>query len=250
MKHLILFLSVFLLIGRAPAQNGISIGAGGGVEYVITDPLQRRAGINPIVNQRYREINNSYGVYSVDSEDPDVDPPEPVNEFMTHDPVNGVYHLTLYGTKLARYRLSILVDAQNKGKAVVLFGMIDSNQVRKLEFEYSSDSAAPFLVRKITISGTLKEDLMNCYKLKLLGNQSVYKEFSNKTAKIERQFGNGDSAKAHDELEKLVKELKKLREETEKHEERRQKPNRFITREAYEILSDDIAILMSSFPRR
>ena len=252
MKHsiFVFFLLVPLTVDRASAQNGISIRVGGSVEYVVTDPQQRREGVDPIANQLYREINSSYGEFSVDSEDPDVDPPEPVNEFMTHDPVDGFYRLTLFGTKLARYRFSIVVDAQNKGKSSVTFGTIDINQVRFMEFDYSSDSSKPFVLKKLITGTNLREDLNNCQKLGFLGGRSLFKELLEKAEHIENRLERSDSSKAYEEVEKFAKKLKKVRDETEKLEGKKPKSNRFITREAFDILSEDVAILMSSLSPR
>lgn len=231
------------------AQYEVSISVNGGIEFVIVDPLGRREGIDPMANQRYREINNSYGEFSVDSEDPDIDPPEPANEFETHDPVDGLYRLTMYGTKAARYRLFVISRSQDKGEGLDTYGLIDSNQVRVLEFNYSGDSTKPFVVRKLITATNLREDLGNCLRLKLLG-RSLYKELLERVEHIEKRLDRKDSSKAFEELEKLAMELKKLRNETEKHEGTKRKPNRFVTKEAFDILNEDIAILMSSLPPR
>ncbi|HLA68386.1 MAG TPA: hypothetical protein VJN65_01690 [Bacteroidota bacterium] len=246
-------LPVFLLsiaFYISPVLNEVSVSVNGGIEFVLVDPLGRREGIDPITNQRYREINNSYGEFSVDSEDPDVDPPEPINEFMTHEPSDGLYRLTLYGTKVARYRLFITVFSQDKGQGIDTYGLIDSNQVRVLEFNYSSDSTMPFVVKKLVTATGLREDLSNCFKLGFLGGRPLYRELSQKVNRIDKRFEKKDSSGAHKELERLAKELKKVWEETERHEKRKRTPSRFVTTEAYQILNEDITILMSSFSPR
>jgi hypothetical protein len=96
----------------------------------------------------------------------------------------------------------------------------------------------------------LREDLRNCFKLGFLGGRSLFRELVEKVEHIEKRLERKDSSKAFEELEKLAKELKKVRDETEKHEGRKRKPSRFITKEAYDILNEDVTILMSSLPPR
>lgn len=244
----ILFFLIFFSISYT--QNAISIDINGGVEFVVLDPIGRREGMDPIANQRFREINNSYGEFSVDSEDPDVDAPEPYNEFMADKGIDGLYRLTLFGTKPARYRLFIVVRSKEKAQGFDMFGLIDSNQVRVLEFTYSNDSTVSFVVKKLITATDLREDLRNCFKLGFLGGRSLFRELVEKVEHIEKRLERKDSSKAFEELEKLAKELKKVRDETEKHEGRKRKPSRFITKEAYDILNEDVTILMSSLPPR
>jgi len=241
------FVGILLAVVTSEAQD-IIVHVSSHVEYVITDSRGRRTGFDPVLDRSYSEINNSYGVSSIDSEDPNMEPPEPVNEFMSNDPVDGTYHLKLFGTKLAGYRLVTGISrGPGDGKTFEFIGVIDSNGVQEYEFNYSSIPGVPFQATKSTNGNILRQDFENCYRLKLLGNKSVYKELSNRISQIERRFGQGDSSKAYEELKRLGRQLKKVKEETEKHEQRKQKSDRFITKEACDILAEDITILESSF---
>ncbi len=249
MKHffVVLFLLLFLVSNLTFSQSSIDIGVHGPVDYVLIDPLGKREGINPLIKQRYREINGSYGVFSLDSEDSDEPAPEPVNEFYARNPVEGFYRLTLYGVELYRYRLFLSVDAQGKGKGIETHGTIDSGQTRVFEFHYSRDSSAPLIVKRYITGSTLREDLASCFKLGYLGDHALYKHLSERVEHIEKRLERQDSSKAADELEKLNKELKKELEEVGRGKGKTRK--RFVTQEAYEMLKDDIDILLSSLPK-
>lgn len=228
----------------------ITIRVNGGIEYVIQDPSGLRAGINPFLGQRYVEINDSYGVHSIDSEDPNIDPPEPVNEFETFEPVDGSYEITLFGTKPSAFTLYVLLARsmmRGDRKAFDIVGVIDSGNTLKYEIEYSSTTQALFHVSKTVRSGTLRQDFENCYKLNLLGQHPLYQQLDARIRNYERHLERGDSSKAGDELVKFDKELDRIRNETIKHEQRpgrKDKPPLFLTEDAYTILKEDVAVLL------
>lgn len=77
-------------------------------EMVITDPLGRRTGFDPIIEEEYEEIPNSnYTIYQfVDCETDEIID-DPITELMILRPLEGEYRLEVIGTGNGTYILTI-----------------------------------------------------------------------------------------------------------------------------------------------
>lgn len=210
----------------------------GNIDFVVKNPDGKRSGFDPLVNRKYVEINDSYGVFSIDSEDPEIDAPSPVNEFMDDEPISGAYKVTLFGMKPSLYRISVSMSRTIKdGHLVESRGVIDSNQVIEYALQYDRSPGRPYIVERVIEGRTLRKDLDNCYKLQLLGAKPLYVDLSHRLEKYEEWIQKGDTAKARQELEKLSK---KLDEVYEKSKGPSKDLNHFIKEEAYRILKEDV----------
>lgn len=87
---------------------------------------------------------------------------------------------------------------------------------------------------------TIRQDLSNSFKLKLLGEQGFYKELSNSLDSYEKHLSKKDTLKAVKEVEKF---RDRITEEYNKGTERNDK--RFITADAWKILYDDAQYLVA-----
>jgi hypothetical protein len=256
----LLILCVLIVYCGTNAQtrefHDLSVRATGGAEFVLKDALGRMSGFDPTTNRRYDDINNSYGVFSIDSENPDVQAPEAVNEFDTRDPVDGLYTLTLHGTKLTLYTLSVVITRSINdstgdvdGKEFNFKGVIDSGQVFSYVVRYASTRGAPLESYKIVQASSLRQDLACCYNLTLLGDKEIYKDLENRANKFSDYLIDKDSVKARHELEKLQEKLDQIRGDTVKKEHRKEKPPKhFMTADAYQILEEDVNALIKQMP--
>lgn len=244
------FIYSSLSLGQDNRFHSVTVRVNGAVEFVIKDPLGKRSGFDPKLNQRYDEINESYGVFSIDSEDPNVEPPESVNEFMTQNPVDGKYSLSLYGTKPSEYRLSIVISrALDEGADFIFKGVMDSAATVQYEFEYSSVSGTPFTATKVVSSSTLRQDLDNSFKLNLLGGREFYKELNHRLDKFEKELTKKDSSKARHELEKFWKNIDEVFQKEKKKEKNEEKEDKkFVTDDAYQIFQEDVQALLNQLP--
>jgi len=130
-------------------------------------------------------------------------------------------------------------------------GLTQKDSVVEYRFDYRSQPGTPIKFERVVRSNTLRQDLAAAYKLKLLGDQKLFDDWNKEIDKFERDLARKDSAKARQELDKFGKEVDKLRAETIKHEEKKvPKPSRFITQDAYQILREDIDILLKQLPKK
>lgn len=212
------------------------------VDYVVVNPDGKKSGFDPTTKTTYKQINDSYGVMSVDSEDPDIDPPPPVYEFVDDEPISGEYMLTLHGTSLSKFNLFVLLTRSlEDGERKNVIGIIDSNQTTEYVVRYDRSPGKPYVVEKVIENRTLRRDLENCYKLQFLGGKPLYIDLNHRVEKYEGWIQKADTAKARQELKKLEK---KLDEVYEKSKGPSKDPNHFIKEEAYRILKEDVMGLM------
>jgi hypothetical protein len=82
------------------------------VELLVTDPLGRRVGRDPIINRSYNEIPGAfYGLKGIDDDDGDPDT-EPAKEIDIRNPESGKYQITAIGTDNGTYDIDVyLFDA-------------------------------------------------------------------------------------------------------------------------------------------
>lgn len=189
----------------------LTVRVDGGVEFVITDPFNKKSGFDPKINKRYDEINDSYGVFTVDSEDPNVEPPESVNEFMTSEPIDGNYKLSLHGTKLSKFTLFIVLARSiqpGDRKAFEFKGISDSGATLQYQIEYASTPGVPLIARRIIEKSTLHQDLDNCFKLGLIKNQGLYTSLKQKADNATTQHEKGQDRSAVNLLQAFLNEVK------------------------------------------
>jgi hypothetical protein len=243
MKTIIVFAAIIvceMAVGQEDHKS-IDIGARGEVEFILIDPSGRREGIDPRSGLRFREINNSYGVFSLDSEDPEIEAPPPVIEFITYSPLRGEYALTVVGVGRSQYSVAItLAWARASGAVMKVEGVIDSLQAVKYVIRYDSTKTNSS-VKKIVVEGSLRQDLDNCYKLTLLGARQLYDDLSHRVDKYEEYVRENESSKARLELEKFSGKLDDVYAKTKGPS---RDPNHFLSDTAYRILKEDVQGLM------
>lgn len=247
MQKVALILVVMFPCSEAYAQRvesrEISILVNGAVEFVLEDPLGRHSGFDPKLNRRYDEINKSYGKNEVDSENPNVEPPEPASEFITSDPLNGNYKLVLYGTKLSNYKLYVtlirffdkLTDSVD-GKSFEFIGVIDSGATVQYQFEYNSTLNAPLIAKKVVEGLILLQDLDNCLKLGMIKNQGLYTSLKQKATNAIRQHAKGQDKSAVNLLQAFLNEVNA---QTEKG----------LNKDAAAILTEDAEALIQQWQK-
>ena len=102
---------------------------------------------------------------------------------------------------------------------------------------------------KVVASSSLRQDLANCYKLKLLGQRELYADLSRRADKFEKYLSHEDSLKARQELLKLKEKIEDVYKKSEKSVEKKGPVRRdFISEDAYRILDEDIRSLLEQLP--
>jgi hypothetical protein len=239
--------------------QGIQIHVNGEIEFVLTDAQGRRSGLDPRTEDRYDEINQSYGVFSVDSEDPNVEPPEPTHVFMTQSPIDGLYTLRLFGTKLTSFTLIVTIagsDLKDQDQ-LVQHGVIDSGFVREYQFEYHLSPQTPYEMERVYSEGNLQDDINSCYAIDLLGNRQFHLRLLRGADAFDSKIAKGDTIRARHELLALKKDLEEVHKTMSKEEKkaprrrgrRIHRPTRdFVDDEAFEILTNDVDALLKQIP--
>ena len=236
------------------------------IHYVITDPLGRRTGCDPrgaadrLLGRYIEEIPGAnYSVNAIGDAPVDNQPLESdiSHEFVytIRSPENdGNYAIECIGINTGRYGLSTLFspheEAHMKSFDTTLVGLIDQDSVVTYRFEFRG-SAGVFVppVKQVSFS-VLRNDIRIAFTLDLLGDEHLRDKLLSGVDKCEKRLGKKkeDSADVRRDLEKLADDLSKERQETAKHEERKQKEKRFISKDAFEILTQDVALLLKQFP--
>lgn len=236
----LVFLLLVTQVLRGQESFILEIHASGNIDFVLVDPSGRREGINPITRERFRGINNSYGIFSLDSEDPDINQPPSVIEFINSYSIAGSYSLSIFGHRSTTFSLEIVAAWKKKGHArFVIEGAIDSLQ--SVEYGMNIKSSSEASVQKVMTSNVLRQDLDNCYKLGLLEGEPLYTDLRHRVDKYESFLSRSDSVNAKRELEKLEK---KLEEVWEKSKGPSRDPNHILKDMAYRILTGDVRALL------
>jgi len=191
-----------------------------------------------------------YGYAGVDSHDPDVEPISywefGFNSHVVNPQYREEFEVMIIGTGKGTYSGGCYWSVAGEGGKDEFKGMIDSNQTVSFYFIISMDSTDLFSYTKLVPPATLRQDLENAYKLKLLGNRPFYVKLRRDVGRIERYLDRKDSSRAYRELEGLRKELTRALKETEDEKGRKRRPKRFITPEAFDTLNEDTTVLLNS----
>jgi hypothetical protein len=236
--------------GKAVVQINSSIA----VQFIVTDPRGRMTGVDPRGSgnpELGREINEIPGAnYSTSGlgDSPENDEPQDSDfshEFMYTLPSpegDGKYEIEVIGVEPCVYSLFIDISpawgshVQSFRKTIK--GLTDKDQVTQFQLEYAGDASKQAMLSRVVSPVDLRQDLDNSFKLKLLGGYGFYKELSNREDNFEKHLSKKDTSAA-------VKELEGFRATFTKEYEKGIKPNgnRFITADAWKILSDDTQYL-------
>lgn len=229
----------------------------GPVQLVVTDSQGNRCGYNPITNTNYNEIPYAgYGFGSVGN----------TKEFGFNTALMDTSFSTTYAIRVIGTGPGTFIGDgggrqtwSGKGGDFHVVGVVDSNQAVIYRFSYSTDSTITPTLTKVVTPRILRQDFRDCFKLKRLGDREFYREASLQLDIFERHLDRRDSLEARRELENLRKRLQKVYADTlgsvyeqgKGHEssgkfERRHRD--FVTQEAYQILSEDISLMLERLP--
>jgi hypothetical protein len=257
-RNTFLLMSMFLFAATnvfAQMDAYIQMDFEGPVEYVVTDSQGKRCGHDPINNAYYDEI--PYAGYGLAGEDLMT-----AWEFVFHTALKDTSFSTTYTIQLFGTGLGIFTGDggarqtwSGKGLDIHTIGVIDKNQTLEYKFSYSTDSTITPTFWKVVTPQIIEQDFNDCFKLKLLGDRGFYRELRNQLDDFDRYIEHRDSVEAGRELEGFWDRLKKVYADTletshgKGHEKGRTgKFERgykdFVKQEAYQILSEDVSLMM------
>ena len=226
------------------------------IHFIVTDPQGRRTGRDPrgtddpLVGKKIKEIPRAnYSVNAIGDSPKDYEPlgTDIQHEFMyeLYSPEgDGVYRIDCIGIKLGKYKLYVDMTSNDTTQVqefqAAVSNIIDKDNVITYRFEYHGQPGSLITFEKVVTPSTLRQDLGNSFKLKLLGEQGFYKELSNSLDSYEKHLSKKDTLKA-------VKEVEKFQGRITGEYNKGTKPNdkRFITADAWKILYDDAQYLVA-----
>jgi len=237
------------------------------VHFVVIDPYSRRTGRDPRgskelwVGTSVREIPKANYSFESVGDSPIDDSPHR-NDVMhrftyrfTSPGNDGAYMIDLFGIETGMYRFYLHVEPDDVDK-IQRFeteerGLVVKGGLIRYRFEYHGQHGKTVRLSKNIQLTNIREDIAAAHQLSFLGDKKLFDDWNKELDKFERDLGKKDSAKARQELEKFGKEVDKLREETIKHEDKKvPKPSKFITQDAYQVIREDIDILLNQLPKK
>jgi hypothetical protein len=254
MKSSLLVLLVFALTLRLHTQEKtvLRITATDAVHFIVTDPVGRKTGCDPRGVKRPLIANGiPHSNYSFETVG-DIPPPGDsssagISLLFEFGPLSqedqGTYSLQLFGRRVGTYELLCSLESNGNGsvsaKESTAAGVVNVGQVVAYEFMLTEPYDKTIGLVKIIGTKTLRQDLDNSYKLKLLGDLNFYKELSNIVDDFEKHLSRKDETNAIKELKKFQDRITKEYKATPKSHDKR-----FVTSDALEILSYDLNYLV------
>jgi hypothetical protein len=140
-----------------------------------------------------------------------------------------------------------------------VLGVIDSNQTVVYELDYSTDSTVTPTMMKVVTPQIILQDFGDCFKLNLLGDREFYRELRNQLDNFDRHIDHKDSVEARKELERFRNRIQQVYSDTVSHggEDHHGKSGEvghrrkdFVTEEAYQILNEDVNLMLQQLPEK
>jgi hypothetical protein len=127
--------------------NGITVRLFSPAEVLLTDPLGRRAGVDPLTDTEFNEIPLAGYVEEVIHDNETGEPGIPSKELDIREPMDGTYEMVVTGTADGTYDLSI--DPQDRTGASPIEVSFDNiptapGVVHHYTFNYSGTPGTPF----------------------------------------------------------------------------------------------------------
>ncbi len=210
-------------------------------QYVIYDPRQDI--VYPIIHdgritEPHLSTDAKYLIWEDTPINPNSDPYAP--------PHIHTGHIFIY-----RVALGSLVSTQilpPNGQLMIF------DTIKDTVYYYYKDTqrATSIDLKKIITFSSLREDFAASYKLNLLGSEKFFNELNKDLDKVEKELSKKDSAEAREKLEEFWKEIEEVRKEMveEGEKDKDKEKEKFITEEAFNILKEDVTLLLAKLPQR
>jgi len=247
----------------AQYKTVVEIVASDAVHYLVIDPLGRRSGCDPRGNPEQKVLQeipeSNYGFESVGDIPIQGQMPSPdVMHVFVHKPdtiLTSEHTVKVFGRRNGKYSISMIIEYTEASLSTIRkfenVGIIEQGTVHTYRYSFGSQPEKPAKFARIVTVNSTRQDITAAHILGLLGDKKLFDDWNKELDKFERDLSRKDSAKARQELDKFGKEVDKLRKETIKHEDKKiPKPSKFITQDAYQVIREDIDILLNQLPKK
>jgi len=171
-------MGLFILAAYTPSLsqvviNRIDVSLKGPAEFILTDSIGRRTGLDPFSETRYEEIPGSGFTHEgMGSEEP-LGPGVIWSVATIDDPFTGDFSLKLLGNGSGQFKLSIVLHrAVNAGSMFLFEGNIVSGQTKEFRIHYDEDTTKQLLAEPVS-SGIEGFSLFATHGMWLEQNSSV-----------------------------------------------------------------------------
>ena len=245
-------------LAYSQSDGSINISSSIVAQFIVTDPLGRRTGVdprggsNPLGGVRIKQIPGASYATETPGDDPNdttgIIPDDDVLfvfvYFIKASENDGVYKIETIGTEKGIYTINIRVvpfpGSIIQPYSVRVSGIIDSMQSNVYEIDYHSARGTPIGFRKLVSNGTLRQDILVSFAENWLGDRSFYEDLNQRLDLFESLLSQRDSDRARNVLQGLQIKLDAASQQSS--------GTSFITHDAYQILSGDVATLLNQFP--
>ncbi|MCL5268340.1 MAG: hypothetical protein M1469_09595 [Bacteroidetes bacterium] len=259
---LILITIVFISVPQAMAQTNadVDILFEGPVGFVVTDSQGKMCGHNPVTKTYYNEI--PYAGYGVEGEDTITTYEFTFNHILKDTSFATSYTVEVFGTELGLFNGYLgMKQTVSKSTNFSLQSVIDSDQTVTYLLNYSTDSSTTPTMMKVVTPRIIRQDFSDCFKLNLLGGKGFYEDLSHQLENFDKHLAHKDSMEARRELEKFGRRLTEAYSDTAdtsgmqagehgKGMGLKKRHENFVTQEAYEIISEDVTLMLGQLPAR
>jgi ElaB/YqjD/DUF883 family membrane-anchored ribosome-binding protein len=268
-SSLLILLTVAVTVQpKAQQKVHMQITATDNAHFVLTDPEGRKTGRDPRGASHRAEgipIDGIPGAnYSFESVGAIPDSNETVDATYYHvlaysfdSPTSdGIYSIDLVGIDLGQFDLYVSVDpargsSRQRARFVLRHLVIDQDSAIAYRLTYDGTPGSRPKFDKVVFARTIRQDAHACLELKLLGNSELYKDLSHRADKFEKYLAHKDSSKAREELEDFKDKIEDVRKQTVKKEQKKERREKeFLTKDAYQILQEDVDALLKQLPQR
>jgi hypothetical protein len=129
--------------GDGIAMSALSVTLASPAEILVTDPLEKKLGKDPISGIEYNTITNgSYFTENIGDVSEELPPSDHENKALyIENPENGKYKVKIIGTGSGGYKMGILVYDQNGNSEHIIYeGETTTDNIQEFEFGYSKET--------------------------------------------------------------------------------------------------------------
>ena len=219
------------------------------VQVVIVDSLGRCVGYDPATRQVRKEYPDcGYSLEGVG--DSDVEPGQQTNDqeynLWIDEHLVGVYTVRILGVSGSRYSLRITQGIKRR-LIIQRESYIRPGTQQDFRLDITRENRGS--LQRSPHPKSLSEDLQAVFEAGALGDKRFYDQLKKDATQYERQLSKGDSLKARKELEQFEQKIdQEYRRDSRNESTGRGNEKRFIKKDAYQLLKEDVTTLLEQLP--
>ncbi|MBI4119477.1 MAG: C39 family peptidase [Parcubacteria group bacterium] len=196
--------------GDGNARTSLNVVVGSPAELLLTDPLGRQIGKNPVTGESFEEIpDGSYFSDAIGDPTGEASPTGHVSKtIFIPEPPEGDYSLQVIGTDTGSYALTMqAVNNEGNLQQTETSGVTDTGIAASFETSFSATVTEPPPLIKEVSPGTVRKDIEIAAQLKIIDNEGVANSLLQKLDAAEMNTQKNKLQTAQDILNALKQEV-------------------------------------------